>query len=111
MAGRISRRGKKFSGNHSSFTQMAGDLVSRLERDIEVKKISAGIIKTKLPNLQGRKRIKIIDEGACLLLRVRDNISQQEVRVYGNTQGVVHIIEKYGNKKHIVVQVESVSPL
>lgn len=83
MAGRISLSGKKYGGTHSSYTKMAGDLVRELVQYPEVKKISAGIIKTNLPNLRGNKRIKIVDEGACLLLRIRGNISMQEVRVYG----------------------------
>lgn len=83
MAGRISLSGKKYAGNHSSYTKMAGELVRELEKYPEVKKISAGIIKTNLPNLRGDKRIKMVDEGACLLLRIRGNISMQEVRIYG----------------------------
>lgn len=105
MAGRISRSGKKFAGKHSSYTKMAGDLVSVLEKDPAVKKISAGIIKTHLPNLKGRKRVKIIDEGACLLLRIRGNISQQEVRIYSYDKAeVVLALRQYADVKNILLQ-------
>ncbi len=102
MAGRISRQGKKFAGRHSSYIPMAGDLVDHLVDHPSVEKISAGIITTRLPNLQGRVRIKIIDEGACFLLRVRANISQQEVRVYThNKQAVCVLITSYATKQGI----------
>ena len=104
MVGRISRQGKKYSGRHTSFIAMAGELVMQLEKDQAIEKISAGIIKTNLPNVQGRNRIKILDDGACLLLRVRGNISQQEVRVYGDKSRIQEMVYTFADKKGIAIQ-------
>jgi hypothetical protein len=95
MAGRISKSGKKFAANHSSYTKMAGGLVRALEGNEAVSKISAGIIKTNLPNVGGKKRIKLVDEGSCLLVRLRGNISLQEVRLYGDIAMLEPLVREY----------------
>ena len=84
---------------------MTGNLVRALGKSPSVKKISAGIIKTNLPNLQGPRRIKIIDQGACLLLRIRGNISQQEVRVYWIDKEMVRDeIQEYAREHNLRLQ-------
>ena len=105
MANRISKSGKKFASSHSSYTKMAGVLVRELESAEELSKISAGIIKTNLPNLRGKKRIKVINEGSCLLLRLRGNISMQEVRLYGDNRALISRIEDYAKQEGIQLDV------
>lgn len=95
MAGKISKNGKKFASSHSSYTKMAGRLVCAIEANEALSKISAGIIKTNLPNVGGKKRIKLIDEGSCLLVRLRGNISLQEIRLYGDTATLEQLVRKH----------------
>lgn len=66
-----------------------------IEGNEAVLKISAGIIKTNLPNVGGKKRIKLVDEGSCLLLRLRGNISLQEVRLYGDIAMLEQLVREY----------------
>ena len=102
MAGRISRQGKKFAGRHSSYIPMAGRLVDYLVDHPSVEKISAGLITTNLPNLQGRVRIKCLKESACVLLRIRANISQQEVRIYSKDfDCLLEVLADYCTKQAI----------
>lgn len=49
-----------------------------------VTKIALGFIKGGLPPAKGLKRLKMRIDNGSLLLTVRDNISQQELRVYTN---------------------------
>ena len=105
MAGRISLQGKKHTGSHTSYTDTAAGLVRVLEKDPIVRKISAGIIKTNLPNQQGRNRVKIIDEGACLLLSIRGNISMQEVRFYVTDKELfIDLVKQYALDKKMLCQ-------
>ncbi|MFW0871114.1 MAG: hypothetical protein ACKKL4_01515 [Patescibacteria group bacterium] len=103
MANRISKSGKKFASSHSSYTEMANNLVSFLETTDGINKISAGIIKTNLSNLKGSKRIKLLDQGSCVLLRIRDNISLQEVRLYGDNQTITQLVVKYSEENNILL--------
>jgi hypothetical protein len=78
-----SRSGGKFTGNHTTLIPLASfacDVAAALS---QVTKISLGFIAAGNGSGHGHKRIKFVDEGrGCILLKVRDNASYQEVRVY-----------------------------
>lgn len=84
MANKNARSSGKFTGNHTSLTA-AASLVSDIAAKCEsVYKISPGFLKAGLKSVRGKRRVKIINKGSCLLLAIRDNISQQEVHVYAS---------------------------
>ncbi len=102
MAGRINKSGGKYGGRHTSFIPLAGKLALEMEKNDNVTKISPGIIKTGLSNVSGDKRIKLLEQKSCVLVRVRENISIQEFRVYGIAMNeVIDITRKFKHKKRI----------
>lgn len=78
------RAGGKVTGTHTTVVPAAGQVVDILEKNGEVKKIVLGYIKAGLPTTKGLRRVKITQDGACLMLAVRDNTSHQEIIVYAN---------------------------
>jgi len=102
MAGRINKSGGKYGGRHTSFIALAGELAKVLEQDERVSKISPGLIKAGLSNVSGDKRIKLIEQKACILVRVRENISIQEFRVYGiDMKNMIELVREFTKKKRI----------
>jgi len=102
MAGRINKSGGKYGGRHTSFIALAGELAKVLEHDERVSKISPGVIKAGLPNVSGDKRIKLIEQPSCVLVRVRENISIQEFRVYGiDMIDMIELVRNFTKKKRI----------
>jgi hypothetical protein len=83
------RAGGKVTGTHTTVVPAAGQVVDIAERNPSVKKIVLGYIKSGLPTSKGLRRVKISQESACLLLVVRDNISQQEIMVYADNLELV----------------------
>ncbi len=79
---KYSRGGGKFTGNHTTLTPLACDVADIANKVPEVTKITPGFIKSGLRPSNGSKRVKFTDELGCILLRVRDGISVQEIRVY-----------------------------
>lgn len=82
MANKYSRSGGKFSGNHTTLIPAACLVADIAHACAAVTKISPGFLKAGLRSVSGKRRVKITDDGSCLLLSVRDNASHQEVRVY-----------------------------
>ncbi len=78
------RAGGKVTGTHTTVVPAAGQVVDILQKNSEVKKIVLGYIKAGLPTTKGLRRVKISQDGACLMLAVRDNTSHQEIIVYAN---------------------------
>lgn len=78
-----SRDGGKFSGSHTTLIPAAASVADKAETCPFVYNIVLGFIKAGLNSANGQRRVKIIREaGASVLLAVRDNASQQEIRVY-----------------------------
>jgi len=77
-----SRSGGKFSGNHTTLISAAAIVADIAHSCPFVTNISPGFIKVGLKSVSGRRRVKITDDGASILLSVRDNTSHQEVHVH-----------------------------
>jgi hypothetical protein len=84
MARKNTRAGGKFTGSHTTVIPAAGTIADIAEGCSAVTKIGLGFIKAGLPSLKGQRRLKIQMTEGSLLLTVRDNISQQELRVYAS---------------------------
>ena len=82
MADKHSRAGGKFSGKHTTLTPAASLVADIAHQCAVVTRISPGYLKAGLRSVQGKRRVKITDNGSSLLLSVRDNTSHQEVHVY-----------------------------
>ena len=82
MAKKSARAGGKFGGDHTTVIPAAGIIADIAGACRVVTKISVGFIKAGLPNAKGKRRVKIAVEEGGILLTVRDNTSQQELRVY-----------------------------
>jgi hypothetical protein len=89
MAKKSARAGGKFGGDHTTVIPAAGIIADIAGSCRVVTKISVGFIKAGLPNAKGKRRVKIAVEEGGILLTVRDNTSQQELRVYVSRKGRV----------------------
>ncbi len=78
------RMGGKFTGSHTTVIAAATEIADIADECALVTKIALGFIKTGLPSAKGLKRLKIQVADGSLLLTVRDNIAQQELRVYAS---------------------------
>ncbi len=76
------RAGGKYAGSHSTLIPAAVIVCDIASKCPEVTRISLGYIKTGLKSANGHRRVKITQDGASILLSIRDNTSHQEVRVY-----------------------------
>jgi len=76
------RSGGKYTGSHTTVVPGAGVIADIADNSSLVTKISLGFIKGGLPPAKGLKRLKIMTDNGSLLITVRDNISQQELRIY-----------------------------
>ncbi len=77
-----SRAGGKYTGSHTTVIPAAGEVADIADRCELVTKIALGFIKAGLPPAKGIRRLKLKQDGASLLLSVRDNTSHQELHVY-----------------------------
>ncbi len=82
MAKKNSRSGGKFNSSHTTVVPSAGEIADIAERCPFVTKIALGFIKGGLPSANGQKRLKIMLDNGSLLVTVRGNTSQQELRIY-----------------------------
>jgi len=101
MSKRESKSGGKYGGRHTSLISLASDVCNMLEKIESVHKISPGIITTRVTNVSGKTRIKIMAETGSMLLRVRDNGALQELRVYGDLDSVTVKIEHFCQKNNV----------
>lgn len=79
-----SRAGGKYGGNHTTLIPTAAVVCDVANACPYVTKISLGFISTGLRPARGGRRVKITENGGAILLVIRDNTSQQEVRVYAS---------------------------
>lgn len=81
----MKRAGKKYTSNHTTIIDASAELVDFANDHILVDKITLGIIKP-IPGSRGGfvKRIKCIQEPACLFVKVRGNKAIQELRLFSN---------------------------
>lgn len=96
MAVKISRSGGKFNGSHTTLTTTAA-VIAEIAHDCDtVYKISIGIIESGLRPAGGQKRIKITQDGHHLLVKVRGNITEQQLYVYSKNvaETVSYVAEK-----------------
>ncbi len=82
MSKKNSRAGGKYGGGHTTVIPAAGIVADIADLCGAVTKISVGFITSGLRPTKGVRRVKITSDGRSLLISVRDNISQQELRVY-----------------------------
>lgn len=79
------RQGGKFTGNHTTVTDLSGVVADIVVSIQHVTKCSLGVINNGIKSAHGNIRVKILDEEGCetsVLLVVRGNTSKQELRVY-----------------------------
>lgn len=74
------RAGGKFSGNHTTLTDLAAILADIAVKLPDVRKISPGFIRMNEGTGRAERRVKFIDkDGGGVLLKIRQNCSVQEV--------------------------------
>jgi hypothetical protein len=81
----MKRTGKKCTSSHTTVIESSAEIVDFGNSCELVKKITLGIIKP-IPHSRGGplKRIKCIQEAACLLLKIRGNRAIQEIRLFSD---------------------------
>ena len=77
-----SRAGGKFTGTHGTCIPGAALVADIAARCDSVTRIRLGYICSGLSSAKGMCRVKILDDGHSLLLKVRDNTAIQELRIY-----------------------------
>ncbi len=83
------RAGGKVTGSHTTVVPAAAEVVDIAEKCTAVNKIVLGYIKAGLPSAKGLRKVKISEDGASLLLSVRDNTTHQELHLYGTDLATV----------------------
>lgn len=78
------RQGGKYCGSHTTIIPITGPLVDTAVDEAEVSKVYLGFIKAGLPPVNGQRRVKFTTDQGSLLLTVRGNTTQQEIRIYTN---------------------------
>jgi hypothetical protein len=77
----------KLTPSHMGMSQ-EGTMIRRWAESIPlISKVSAGVIKPARPN-SGRIRLKIRNEVGCLFVSIRGRTTIQEMRLYGDIQGM-----------------------
>ncbi|MEK7614936.1 MAG: DUF2103 domain-containing protein [Patescibacteria group bacterium] len=99
MSNKDSRSGGKYGGNHTTLIHAAATVCDIAESCSAVTRISPGFIKAGLPGVNGKRRIKIVEQSGALLLTVRDNTSHQEVYIYASDLQAVKSILEQGAQK------------
>lgn len=85
-------------GKHTTVVKPASLICKHLEPLDEVTKMSLGFI-NQIRRSNSEIYIKIIDEAGCILLKLLEGRSSQEIRIYSkNCQKTRKIIEKFVKK-------------
>lgn len=84
MSRKNHRSGGKFCGSHTTLIDTAIVVADEAARQPEVTGVSPGLIKPGLNPANGQRRVKISEEKGAILLQIRNNTSQQTVRIYSN---------------------------
>ncbi len=87
MSSKDHRSGGKYCGSHTTVIPTAGLLVDLAVNQPEVSKIYLGFIKAGLHPVNGQRRVKFTADQGSLLLAVRDNTTNQEIRIYTSDVG------------------------
>lgn len=88
-----SRSGGKYTRSHSTLIPFAAAVCDIVNIIPQVKKISLGFIEAGNGNGHGHKLVKPIKESnVCILLKVRDNASHQEIRVFFDSSDISIVI-------------------
>lgn len=82
MSAMEKRAGEKYGGRHTTLIPAAAIICDIANACNAVSTISPGFITMGLRSVNGRRRVKIVDDGGGVLLSVRDNTSHQNVHVY-----------------------------
>jgi len=78
-----SRHGGKYTKAHSTLSPAASKVCDIADKCDLVKKIAIGVLNAGLKPANGRRRVKFTPENRyCILIKIRDNASCQEVRIY-----------------------------
>ena len=93
-----SRSGGKFSGNHTTLIPAAAIVADIAHACPFVTNISPGFIKAGLKSVNGQRRVKISDDGASILLAVRDNTSHQEIHVHSKNMQATKLAIARGSR-------------
>ena len=93
-----SRSGGKFSGTHTTLIPAARIVADIASECPSVDNISLGFIQAGLKSVNGRRHVKITDNGGGVLLSVRDNTSFQEIRVYASNIQVAKLAIAKGSR-------------
>jgi len=89
--GKLQKKGiGKLAGTHTSFTPLALQVCKKLTKCDLVEKISSGHITGGLRSSNGKRNVKATknDTGA-LFLAIRDNLTLQEIRVFGTNHAQI----------------------
>ena len=85
MSTKSSRSGGKYTGSHTTIIPAASQITDFVHDKPEVTSISIGYIKTGLSPSRGGIHVKIgYGCNKCILLQIRGNNTQQEIRVWSN---------------------------
>lgn len=104
MGNKHSRAGGKFTGTHTTLSPAASLIADIAHGCGAVTRISPGFLKAGLPSVQGKRRVKIANDGSRILLTVRDNTSSQEVHLYTTDAArVIDIITEEAAKEGFAV--------
>ena len=96
------RQGGKVQGRHTTIIPAAEKIVDLLNKNPDVKKISAGFIKHGIKS--GKHAIKISELDSGLLLKIRGTASIQEIRVYTNKkEEVKSSLKDYSEKNNLQI--------
>ncbi|MFC1720839.1 DUF2103 domain-containing protein [Patescibacteria group bacterium] len=83
MSTKSHRSGGKYTGSHTTIIPAAAPVTDFVHKLREVTSIATGYIKTGLSPSRGGAHVKIgYGYNNCILLQIRGNTSQQEIRVW-----------------------------
>lgn len=77
------RNGRKFGGDHTTYIDLAAEIVDIAIRFDEVTNVVPGVISaSREGSTDGKRRVKFAEMRGGLLLKVRQSHTAQEVRIY-----------------------------
>jgi hypothetical protein len=103
MSTKNHRQGGKFGGSHTTVIDAAVPVVDLAHKLPSVTNISPGFITSGLRPANGKIRVKLTEFLGGVLLNVRGNTSQQEIRIYstdvkGAMLGIARGVRNLGHK-------------
>ncbi len=97
------RFGKKYAGTHTTVISAAEAICDTLNDSPVIKRIALGLIKSGHRGT-GKASLKIIEQGGCILLVIKGNVSSQHIRIYtdNNARAKAFIAETAQEKGFLV---------